>query len=176
MSLSHSNILDDSSHQCTLAVMSAAWLKKRSNHRLGVSRNSPVIRNIIVAMIWSTIAAGALLTQSVAAQNMLRFACSQLTVERADPLVNPGQRPSPHTHQIIGGNSFNLTVRPDPPVSSARHSLTCCRWSPASLILQLVQPVHPARIARTSATTGLPRCTSNPPRTVLSSVYPNSPT
>jgi len=69
-------------------------------------------------MIWSTLAVGgALLTQHVAAQNMLRFACSQLTVERADPLVNPGQRPSPHTHQIIGGNSFNLTVRlyPQPP-------------------------------------------------------------
>jgi hypothetical protein len=62
-------------------------------------------------MFWSTLAASALLTQSVSAQNMLRFACSQLTVERADPLVNPGMRPSPHTHQIIGGNSFNLTVR-----------------------------------------------------------------
>ncbi|KAF2025584.1 hypothetical protein EK21DRAFT_103838 [Setomelanomma holmii] len=40
---------------------------------------------------------------------MLRFACSQLTVERADPLVTPGQNPAPHTHQIIAGNSFNLT-------------------------------------------------------------------
>lgn len=44
-------------------------------------------------------------------QNMLRFACSQLTVERADPLVTPGMNPAPHTNQIIGGNSFNLTVR-----------------------------------------------------------------
>jgi hypothetical protein len=61
-------------------------------------------------MFWNAVAVGALLGQSVSAQNMLRFACSQLTIERADPLVNPGQAPSPHTHQIIGGNSFNLTV------------------------------------------------------------------
>lgn len=53
---------------------------------------------------------GALLGQHVSAQNMLRFGCSQLTIERADPLVSPGQNPAPHTHQIIGGNSFNLTV------------------------------------------------------------------
>lgn len=61
-------------------------------------------------MFWNTLAAGALLAQSASAQNMLRFACSQLTVERADPLVSPGLNPAPHTHQIIGGNSFNLTV------------------------------------------------------------------
>lgn len=62
-------------------------------------------------MFWNTVAAGALLAQSASAQNMLRFGCSQLTIERADPLVAPGANPSPHTHQIIGGNSFNLTVR-----------------------------------------------------------------
>jgi len=61
-------------------------------------------------MFWNTLAAVALLGQSVSAQNMLRFACSQLTIERADPLVSPGMSPAPHTHQIVGGNSFNLTV------------------------------------------------------------------
>lgn len=60
--------------------------------------------------MWKALAAGALLGQTVSAQNMLRFACSQLTIERADPLVTPGQIPAPHTHQIIGGNSFNITV------------------------------------------------------------------
>jgi hypothetical protein len=70
------------------------------------------LQSITAIMFWTTIAASALLTQCISAQNMLRFACSQLTVERADPLVNPGMRPSPHTHQIIGGNSFNLTVSP----------------------------------------------------------------
>jgi hypothetical protein len=40
----------------------------------------------------------------------IRFGCSQLVVERIDPLVNPGVNPSPHTHQIVGGNSFNVSV------------------------------------------------------------------
>jgi hypothetical protein len=61
-------------------------------------------------MFWRALTISALLGQYVSAQNMLRFGCSQLTIERADPLVTPGQNPSPHTHQIIGGNSFNLTV------------------------------------------------------------------
>lgn len=34
---------------------------------------------------------------------LLRFGCAQLTVQRLDPLVNPGANPSPHIHQIIGG-------------------------------------------------------------------------
>ncbi|TFK19847.1 hypothetical protein FA15DRAFT_600757 [Coprinopsis marcescibilis] len=33
---------------------------------------------------------------------LIRFACSQLSIERLDPLVTPGQI-SPHLHQIIGG-------------------------------------------------------------------------
>ncbi|KAH7076304.1 hypothetical protein FB567DRAFT_452124 [Paraphoma chrysanthemicola] len=43
---------------------------------------------------------------------LLRFGCAQLTVQRLDPLVNPGSNPSPHIHQIIGGNSFNITMDP----------------------------------------------------------------
>lgn len=66
----------------------------------------------------------ALSAQSAVAQNMLRFACSQLTIERADPLVNPGLAPSPHTHQIIGGNSFNLTVRFNSSSPNATTNLT----------------------------------------------------
>lgn len=61
-------------------------------------------------MSWNTLTVVALLGQYASAQNMLRFGCSQLTIERADPLVSPGMNPAPHTHQIIGGNSFNLTV------------------------------------------------------------------
>jgi hypothetical protein len=38
---------------------------------------------------------------------MLRFQCSQLTIDRIDPLVDPGQVPSSHLHQIVGGNSLN---------------------------------------------------------------------
>jgi len=62
-------------------------------------------------MQWATLAAAALFAHNVAAQgNMLRFACSQLVVERTDPLVNPGMKFTPHLHQIVGGNSFNVTM------------------------------------------------------------------
>jgi hypothetical protein len=41
---------------------------------------------------------------------MLRFQCSQLVVERLDPLVFPDTIPSPHVHQIVGGNSFKASM------------------------------------------------------------------
>lgn len=41
---------------------------------------------------------------------MLRFGCSQISIDRVDPLVNADQIPSPHMHQIIGGNAFNATI------------------------------------------------------------------
>jgi hypothetical protein len=67
-------------------------------------------------MIWGYFAAGWLLAQHAATQNvnvgrLLRFACTQLVIERTDPIVNPGMNPSAHTHQVVGGNSFNVTVR-----------------------------------------------------------------
>ena len=64
-------------------------------------------------MQWTTLAAAALFAHNAAAQNMLRFACSQLVVERTDPLVNPGMKYTPHLHQIVGGNSFNVTMDPN---------------------------------------------------------------
>lgn len=51
-------------------------------------------------MHWSLLTALALVAPSTA---LIRFGCSQLTVQRVDPLVNPGISPSPHLHQIIGG-------------------------------------------------------------------------
>ncbi|KAI1483130.1 hypothetical protein F4774DRAFT_368241 [Daldinia eschscholtzii] len=44
------------------------------------------------------------------AHALLRFSCSQLVVERLDPLVFPGVTGSPHVHQIIGGNAFNASM------------------------------------------------------------------
>jgi sugar/nucleoside kinase (ribokinase family) len=41
---------------------------------------------------------------------MLRFGCAQAVVDRIDPLVNPGQAPSPHMHQVVGGNAFNVSM------------------------------------------------------------------
>ncbi len=45
----------------------------------------------------------AALALAAPAHALLRFGCSQLVVQRIDPLVNPGMNPSAHLHQIIGG-------------------------------------------------------------------------
>lgn len=77
---------------------------------------------LLLIMVLKSIALIALLSHYVAAldprqtgnargSDFLRFACSQLVVERTDPLVSPGIIPSPHMHQIVGGSSFNATVR-----------------------------------------------------------------
>jgi hypothetical protein len=42
---------------------------------------------------------------------MLLFGCAQTVIDRIDPLVNPGQAPSPHMHQVAGGNAFNVTMQ-----------------------------------------------------------------
>jgi hypothetical protein len=42
---------------------------------------------------------------------MLRFGCAQVVIDRIDPLVNPGVAPSPHMHQVVGGNAFNTTMQ-----------------------------------------------------------------
>ena len=122
-------------------------------------------------MFWNTLATIALWGQCVSAQNMLRFACSQLTVERADPLVSPGQSPAPHTHQIIGGNSFNLTVRHATLVPEI--PLTQFRWNQVSM----TQPPSPlaqaAHIRRTSATTGQPLYISSRLKMAPSSAFPS---
>lgn len=60
---------------------------------------------------------------------MLRFACSQLVVERLDPLVNPGVVGSSHVHQIVGGNSFNATMEPVAYDLPSRSSCTSCTFS-----------------------------------------------
>lgn len=46
-------------------------------------------------------------------QAALRFGCSALSVQRLDPLVEPGSIPSAHVHQIVGGNAFNATMEGD---------------------------------------------------------------
>lgn len=65
------------------------------------SRNAPNL----FTMQWKALIL-ALLAEHGSAQfqrmPMLRFSCSQLVVERLDPLVNPGMNPSPHVHQIVG--------------------------------------------------------------------------
>ncbi|KAK0710793.1 hypothetical protein B0H67DRAFT_492988 [Lasiosphaeris hirsuta] len=77
---------------------------------------------------WTSLAAAALLANGAAAQNMLRFACSQLVVDRVDPLVNPGVRYTPHLHQIVGGNSFNLTMEPVAHDLAEKSTCTSCSF------------------------------------------------
>jgi hypothetical protein len=60
---------------------------------------------------------------------MLRFACSQLVVERLDPLVSSGIIGSPHTHQVVGGNSFNATMEPVVYDLPTKSSCTSCTFS-----------------------------------------------
>ncbi|EAQ87056.1 hypothetical protein CHGG_08309 [Chaetomium globosum CBS 148.51] len=80
---------------------------------------------------WASLAAAAaLLANGAVAQfNMLRFACSQLVVDRVDPLVNPGLRYTPHLHQIVGGNSFNLTMTPVEYDLAKRSTCTSCSFN-----------------------------------------------
>lgn len=59
-------------------------------------------------MKWTTFTTLALSTPSYA---LLRFPCAQLVIDRLDPLVTPGQVPSPHLHQIAGGVSYYMSHR-----------------------------------------------------------------
>lgn len=62
---------------------------------------------------------------------LIRFGCSQLTVTRLDPLVNPGVNPSPHLHQIVGG------VRR--PCIQSGH---CIVMSSLTRLTELIQCIH----------------------------------
>lgn len=57
---------------------------------------------------------------------LLRFPCAQLVTQRLDPLVTPGII-SPHVHQIVGGNAFNITMDPAVDLAS-RSTCTTCRF------------------------------------------------
>lgn len=41
-----------------------------------------------------------LMARQFAQAAMMRFQCSQLVIDRIDPLVQPGQLPSVHMHQV----------------------------------------------------------------------------
>jgi hypothetical protein len=60
------------------------------------------------------------------AQAGLRFQCSTLTIQRLDPVVQPGSNPSSHVHHIVGGNAFNATMTGD---VSTRATCTTCEMS-----------------------------------------------
>ncbi|KUJ07611.1 uncharacterized protein LY89DRAFT_725727 [Mollisia scopiformis] len=56
----------------------------------------------------------------------LRFPCSELSVQRLDPVVEPGKTPSSHLHHIVGGNAFNATMLGD---VGARATCTTCQMA-----------------------------------------------
>lgn len=85
-------------------------------------------------MLWTALLALSALAEAAPSPNpqfggfgrttMLRFGCAQVVIDRIDPLVNPGQIPSPHVHQIVGGNAFNVTM-PTDDVSKYADCTTC---------------------------------------------------
>ncbi|KAI0115415.1 hypothetical protein F4814DRAFT_460122 [Daldinia grandis] len=80
-------------------------------------------------MLLKSLLPAAAAVHMAAAQELMRFGCSQLTIDRIDPLVEPGNMPSAHMHQIIGGNSLNASMKPgdhDPPTVS---TCTSCTYS-----------------------------------------------
>ncbi|RYP08900.1 hypothetical protein DL764_001610 [Monosporascus ibericus] len=53
----------------------------------------------------------AIITSAAPAQAALRVGCSTLSVQPLDLLVEPGNIPSQHVHQIVGGNSFDADMK-----------------------------------------------------------------
>lgn len=72
-------------------------------------------------MKWFTLASALVGTSQAA----LRFGCSTLSVQRLDPVVQPGYAPSAHVHQIVGGNAFNATMDPSIDVGNVATCTTC---------------------------------------------------
>ncbi|KAK1826452.1 hypothetical protein QBC39DRAFT_386675 [Podospora conica] len=56
----------------------------------------------------------------------LRFPCSTLTIQRLDPVVEPGALPAAHVHHIVGGNAFNATMEGD---VGERFTCTTCQMA-----------------------------------------------
>jgi hypothetical protein len=56
----------------------------------------------------------------------LRFGCSTLSIQRTDPVVEPGAGASAHLHQIVGGNAFHPNMTGD---VSAKATCTTCTFS-----------------------------------------------
>jgi hypothetical protein len=75
-------------------------------------------------MYWTRLHALALIAPTHA---LIRFGCSQLVIDRLDPLVEPGSIPSAHLHQIIGGNSFAPDMTPSKHDPAALSTCTTCQ-------------------------------------------------
>jgi hypothetical protein len=102
----------------------SSWYKPRGCREMSWSlRRSKTILSILT-MYWTSLIALALVAPS---QALIRFGCSQLVVDRLDPLVEPGNAPSAHIHQIIGGNSFVPDMRPEKMDPAKLSTCTTCQ-------------------------------------------------
>jgi hypothetical protein len=65
---------------------------------------------LLTTLLLTAVANAYVSKRQYAGMNHLRFGCSQITIERLDPLVNPGQFPTPHMHQVcdLANGVFNL--------------------------------------------------------------------
>ncbi|KAF2750512.1 hypothetical protein M011DRAFT_456379 [Sporormia fimetaria CBS 119925] len=54
-----------------------------------------------------------LLLQAGLSEAAIRFGCSTVSIQRLDPVVQPGMIPSAHVHQIVGGNAFGPKMEGD---------------------------------------------------------------
>ncbi len=118
-------------------------------------------------MQWTTLLMLALAAPSSA---VVRFHCSQLVVQRLDPLVEPGSNPSGHVHQIVGGvRRMDSTL-----LSISNHSYRMPLMSPwtQKRICLANQHAQLASLVTTSRTIGL-RCCISARRTVATSAFAN---
>lgn len=77
----------------------------------------------------AAIGTAAVMAQIQSVFDIMRFGCSQLTIDRIDPLVDPNQLPSQHMHQVAGGNSFNASMEPGEIDPATASSCTSCTYS-----------------------------------------------
>ncbi|KAI1644712.1 uncharacterized protein F4817DRAFT_367338 [Daldinia loculata] len=75
-------------------------------------------------MYYMSVTSLALLIPYALGAGILRFGCSQITIERLDPLVEPGANPSLHLHQAVGGDAFKATIE-NTDVSKLAGCTTC---------------------------------------------------
>jgi hypothetical protein len=98
------------------------------------------LSNHVFTMHWTLLALGlaqnvaavpshGLMARQFATASMLRFQCSQLVIDRIDPLVQPGIAPSTHMHQIVGGNAFNVSMPAESLDPSLAATCTTCDFS-----------------------------------------------
>ena len=88
---------------------------------------------------------------------LIRFQCAQLVTQRLDPLVQPGQVPSTHVHQIVGGVRLNF---PNVRISIPNHVNripSAPPWIPRKICPAIPHAPH-ASSAKISRTIGQPFC------------------